>query len=669
MWFIRFKQIVAFLLFPWLLSVLIQSAGRVFLVVTTDLSIILTYYREELWRVFTTGLVFDIRSASIAYAILLVISLPVLFLPTVISKIWQTCLLWLSTLFTTIFLIFTLINIFFYDTYDRHIDVFIFGLIDDDTSAILQTVWYDYPIIWGTLAILLATYLIGKLYQKWQQFLLPKLKKTQSNFVAVPFLFLTLVITFIGCRGSVDVFPLRKSDAQVSRNKTLNMFVPNGLIAFDWAYKDYLVNNQFLDISDEMSQQLLDYFFMQPKPNSLEVFAGKTATNLTAEQKPPHVILSVMESLGTHLFLFDSPRNDLLGSLRPHWQQGWKFTRFISEGDGTIDTLNRFFVRSPVSKISQSSAQFTDFDSNMFKPFLAKGYKIVFITTGNGAWRNLNQFLPHLGVSEFVEQTTLIHEFPEASADAWGVPDEYMFKYAQRRLLEAEEQGDHLLIMMLSVTNHPPFHIPQSHDYINFTLNAAEQKRLSDFGPDEEVNDMLNTFRYSNDQLGDFIDWIKSEPLGEHTIMSFTGDHNMRGIGYPDPRERVLSHGVPFYLDIPEKYRVNAIYDPERIGSHKDVFPTLYQLALSETNYYQTGCNLLAKQPDPIWCGVGYNPYTTIDQNGAYFLQDNVFHPWQNQSELLLASPQPLTSNEEQTMLRWQSFSQLLYWQITKQIE
>ena len=56
----------------------------------------------------------------------------------------------------------------------------------------------------------------------------------------------------------------------------------------------------------------------------------------------------------------------------------------------------------------------------------------------------------------------------------------------------------------------------------------------------------------------------------------------------------------------PPAYRANAVYDRERIGSHKDIMPTLYQLSLSQAPYFQSGCDLLARHPDSGWC-FGFN--------------------------------------------------------------
>ena len=127
-------------------------------------------------------------------------------------------------------------------------------------------------------------------------------------------------------------------------------------------------------------------------------------------------------------------------------------------------------------------------------------------------------------------------------------------------------------------------------------MDEQEQKRLANLASGKELNEIFNTFRYSNDQLGRFIGKVKT--IAPDTIIAATGDHNMRAIGYPESADAALGHSVPFYLYVPQAYRGSAEYHPERAGSHKDILPTLYNLSLSKSRYYQTGCNLTAPQPD-----------------------------------------------------------------------
>lgn len=668
MWFIRFKQMLAFFILPWILSLCIQSLGRLYLLYSyVDTNQITAYYHDVM-ALFFIGFFFDLRISCILFGIVFILTFFALFSEKLFNRVCQYLTVLLPVMLILV-LLFTLINVFYFMTYNRHIDVFIFGLIDDDTIAIIKTIWSDYPVIRGMISLMVLSYFFFKLGQMWRVFIIKHVKRAQPMWFGMITVCVVLLFVFVGARGGVGVFPLRQSDAQISSYSILNQFVPNGLIAFDWAYKGYRTNSQFNLISEKDRKRAIMTFFGKEKPNSVSIFMNQIAKNPFVDKNPPHVVLSIMESMGSHFFLFDNSWRDLLGSLRSHWQHDWIFPRFVSEGDGTIDSLNRFFVRSPVDKISQSSAQNSDFVSNMFIPFQKKGYKIIYITAGNGGWRNLNQFLPHLGVDEFIEKNTLLREFPEAKSSTWGVDDEYMFKYAEKRLVQAEKDGEHIMIMMMSVSNHPPYRIPANHHYINYTFSRAELERLKNLGSETEIRDIFNTFRYSNQQLGDFINWIKSTNLQSHTIIAATGDHNLRGIGYSNPKELALSHAVPFYLYVPGEYQTNTFYDKTRIGSHKDILPTLYSLSLSDTSYYQTGCNLVAKKLDETWCNVGYNPYVIIDKYGAYSLTDNYFLPWKGITGLLLKKrTKEMLPDEKRILVRMQSWTTLLYWQISKQI-
>lgn len=62
---------------------------------------------------------------------------------------------------------------------------------------------------------------------------------------------------------------------------------------------------------------------------------------------------------------------------------------------------------------------------------------------------------------------------------------------------------------------------------------------------------------------------------------------------YKDYTTLGIRFAVPF-LHVPPVYQNNIQYDPERIGSHKDIFPTLYELALSDMPYLKLGNNLLS---------------------------------------------------------------------------
>ena len=157
--------------------------------------------------------------------------------------------------------------------------------------------------------------------------------------------------------------------------------------------------------------------------------------------------------MGHHLSSLDAPGRDLLGALRPHWESDWRFDRFVSEGNGTIDSLARLLVRSPMKAIGQSSAASAT-RRQCLRAVPAARLPGAVRHLGHGHLAQPGPFAP-AGAHEFIDQQTLRQRYPEAQIGTWGVPDEYMFRYMEERLAEADRAGQPLFIMALSTTHHP----------------------------------------------------------------------------------------------------------------------------------------------------------------------------------------------------------------------
>ncbi|CNL35716.1 Phosphoglycerol transferase and related proteins%2C alkaline phosphatase superfamily [Yersinia enterocolitica] len=98
--------------------------------------------------------------------------------------------------------------------------------------------------------------------------------------------------------------------------------------------------------------------------------------------------------------------------------------------------------------------------------------------------------------------------YPEAETGTWGVPDEYMFRYIEERLAQADKEGEHVLLMSMSITHHLPFKVPNSYTKTDIKLSDAEKQRLSNLASGKPLEEVFHTLRYTNDQLGQFISWV-----------------------------------------------------------------------------------------------------------------------------------------------------------------
>lgn len=398
---------------------------------------------DDLLRMWVTGLRYDLRIAGMAVAPFLLFGLGLAGWSKGWGYLWRSLPLWFGWVAFIVASV-AIGNYFYYQTYHNHIDVFAFGLVDDDTCAVLANMWQDYPVIKGGIAAtLLALPPVWFSYRVRSMTLRPW---PSALFWVV--LVLSVILIAVAARGSVGTFPLRRANAQVSDLTVLNKLTPNGLMAIDWAIKDYQADIQFEIVDAAEKIRLL-------KAAGLDSLAGRTPINTWLADHKPHVVMSLMESFGSNMLALDEPgKNDLLGSLREPFRQDFVFKRFVSEGNGTAPSLAALFFHSPMENLSHSSAQSKALTGTPFSIYKQAGYRVIFISPGNMMWRNLANYLPVQGVDALYDQNALLEMYPESAKEMtdWGVPDEYAYHLAEKLLKEAKQP---LFISILTVTNHP----------------------------------------------------------------------------------------------------------------------------------------------------------------------------------------------------------------------
>lgn len=107
-------------------------------------------------------------------------------------------------------------------------------------------------------------------------------------------------------------------------------------------------------------------------------------------------------------------------------------------------------------------------------------------------------------------------------------------------------------------------------------------KTLSEKITQANALNSLSSYTYANDEFGKFLNQIKDSPLKDTTIIAATGDHRARDLSIDERAEKAFAYSVPLYIFVPQSLRKNLHYDSKAIGSHKDIFPTLYALSLSK---------------------------------------------------------------------------------------
>lgn len=612
---------------------------------------------EDLQRMWSTGIRYDFRVAGLFTSVLFLISL-VAATHRVSWRGWSLFLTGIWPFLGAGFALSAISNVYYYQTYHNHFDLFVFALAEDDTLSVLGNIYDDYPVFRILLLAFCGGVFSWCLLKASERIRLPK--KWHWSVFAFYLIVITLILAVLA-RGSVGTFPLRENDSHVSDLHVINKLTPNGLMALSWALASKREDLSFAAVKQSQGVALQQTL-------GLTSLTERTPKNDWLAQHPPHVVMTLMESFGANMLnLDDAKENDLLGSLRSSFASDFVFKRFVSEQNGTAPSFAALFFQSPMENISQSSAQNEKLDLIPFDVYRNAGYRVVFVSPGNMAWRNLSGYLPRQGVFEVYDQSSLMNLYPEAAAEmtAWGLPDDYAYRFSTDLLAKSDQP---LFLVILTVTNHPPYVTPARYQTKPVAITPAVEKHIIE--GDIGMDNMLTTFQYAANAFGDFVNGIKQSNLADKTLIAATGDHQMRRLQAYYPEEQVLDRAVPFYLYAPKPIldQVEWHYDANRIGSHKDIFPTLYHLSLSDTQYRSlAGRNMLAVQDDEARA-FGYNATLWIDQRGAYSLDSHpLLHEWQDQQSLQVQAQ--AIEPDSQQLEKLSALPKLLNWQINARIK
>jgi len=417
-------------------------------------------------------------------------------------------------------------------------------------------------------------------------------------------------------RGSIGIFPLQVDNATVGDNPFINSLSLNGQFTFKNAIKERATENKITTPSallkkkkyNSIEQVIADFYGINKKSINKgykDYIYQKTKQDTFLENNPPNVVFLMMESFGYYYLKFhDKEQLNLLGALEENINEDLFFTNFVSSTRGTIYSLENILINNPQPIISNSSARFSSYKSSIAYPFQQKGYETIFVTGGEIGWRNLFEWIPNQYFDKAYGSHTIKRNNKNAKTNTWGVYDEYLYDDIYKQLATGDKPK---MIWALTTSNHTPYELPE--DYKSLPINISDSLYSEFIADKETAKRNLTAYQYSNNKIGELINKIKNSPLGENTIIALTGDHNSYAL-FPyrsNAIEEKYRYTVPFYLYIPDKYKNSINYKEfqNRAGSHKDIFPTLINLALSDQEYCNLGNNLLStEKPDSLFYGI-----------------------------------------------------------------
>lgn len=502
----------------------------------------------------------------------------------------------------------TVCDLGFYSFFQDHLNILFFGLLEDDTTAIFKSIWKNYPVIW--LSIPLIIFFVSVFIFMKKNF--SKISHTERGVFtpgAIKLLLLinfTFLLLFGGLRGGYSWYVLAPKYSDFSKYQFINSIALNGFITFEKAIKLRHTRNQSnfqmykaLGYKDIQSA-FRDYLQVPINTNNdhelIHKLVRTTPRNDVLKENPPHVVMLLAESFGGYWMQYNKEGFDFLGPLKKHFEQDILFENFLSANNGTIGSLVSLQSTIPDRPgqryLSESEYMLTHLSSSINYPFSQSGYETTFIYGGKLAWRDVGKYFKAqkydnvIGENYLKENLNLTGDY----GTEWGIYDEHVFSYIKKQLENATRPQ---FFLILSTSNHPPFQYPKKFSVNDFAFPESLDKRVN--RERDLFSVRFKAFKYANTVFSNFIDWFKGNEFKEKMIFALTGDHNFFGFLNYKEDEKFLMHSVPLYIYLPEHIRPEQ-YDKTKLGSHEDIFATIFPRALSEAKYIVFGEDLFSNK-------------------------------------------------------------------------
>jgi phosphoglycerol transferase MdoB-like AlkP superfamily enzyme len=609
--------------------------------------------KQALLKSFVMGVRFDTK-------VITVLLLPVLFLSIIELLLNRKQRNWckIYTLINTILLVLTAlmltVDFFYYSFFQSHIDILIFGLIHDDTIEILKSVWTDFPVIKIIVSITVLLFLVWRLFVRLFKIDIAR-KIPMKIILVIPVALVFITVYFYGLRGTFSMFPLQIDDSAISNNPFINNLTLNGIFTFQKAVKQNKENSidenpqTYLQRNNLDLRQLVADFLQTEVQNVDENEPVKslyytTPVNKFVEENPPHVVFIQMEGMGSIYFSRHSEQLNLLGKLADICSENdiYVFHNFMSAANLTIPTLEHFVTQTPVTSVAQSPFYGTRFSTATAIPFLQNHYQTSFVTGAKSGWRNINNYLPAQGFQSVEGWAYIAENNPDAKANDWGIFDEYMFDRIFEKL---EKNTAPQYIFGMSITNHSPYKIPAHYQPLPLTVDDSLRKIIRPTVDENTALKNFETYQYACDALGRFIQKVKDSPFARNTVIIATGDHNIRQVFNFDNGQPYWTYSVPMIAYIPRQYLESIPLDTKQWAWHGDIFPTLYNLSLSNTSYIKLGRDLLR---DTAMISYAVNDWHRVFTTaGVCDMQQNLYFNW-DESHYLSPAPDLVDNRELQ---------------------
>ena len=433
----------------------------------------------------------------------------------------------------------------------------------EDPSISFKMLWQSYPMVWLITALLLAVFLLSKLFKHTH--VLTK-RNEQENMTYKKSWHAGAVVFLLWCLYGIFSFhPLKWKDAfelndnfksYVALNPMQNFFTT--LKFRKPSFNDQKAKSYFPVIADLLQ--------LDQKNISDEDYSRLILPNSKSLESRPNIVLVICESFS----MYKSSMSGNPLNTTPYFKQlcdsGIFFDRCFTPTFGTARGVFAVVTGIPDVQLSEFSTRDPEAVQQHTIINSFEDYNKFYFLGGSSDFNNFDGLIKNIkGVKIYQEGSYKLKPL-----NVWGISDKNLFMEAEKFF---SEQKKPFFAIVQTADNHRPYDIPAEDS--DFVKRKVNEDTLHKYG--FESLQEFQSFCYTDYCFKKLIENAKKQSWFNNTIFAFVGDHGVEGETpalYPNAWEKgaLSDEHVPLLFYAPELLTPQTKHE---VVSQIDILPTL----------------------------------------------------------------------------------------------
>ncbi len=315
---------------------------------------------------------------------------------------------------------------------------------------------------------------------------------------------------------------------------------------------------------------------------------GKPQTELF-KTKRPNILLIIWESLCARYIAPLGGLPDVTPRFNELTREGVLFSRVAAGGTRTdvgLVCILSGYPGQPNTTVIKNTPKLPHLPA-LPRRLRDEGYETSLLHGGNLNYMHMVDYYMVTGHTDIVGLADLPEDAPKGP---WGVHDNYTFDLLYDHIADMTARGRKWYTTHLTLSSHEPFRVPY--------------RRLE--------NDLHNSFAFTDDTFGRFIDRLKASPAWDDTLVIVLGDHGQNNTDVPLPHH--LTPHIPILMI------GGAIKEPRVIDtlmSQSDLAATILgQMGMSHDEFVFSRDVLADTYTEPFSMHCFNNGFVVTDERG-----------------------------------------------------